>query len=176
MKNGSRDLRFVLKIKAKPMDLYRALTSARELCRWWLEGAETDARSGGRLRMIWPNVRDAQKKTPFPSAKVALRDAEGRFLDLDAGRKVSWSWQVPPRKKIPPLCTFYIEPKGRGAQLTMIHAGFSKEPSADPVFNGSAEGWEDCLSKLRLYLETGKTCKAKRLSFKDLPKLLKEAK
>ena len=171
----TRDLRFTVRIKAKPEQIYRALTSATELCRWWLQGAETDARNVGRFRMIWPKIKKAdgdQPHRPFPT-HVAMGDSEGYFVDLEPGRKVAWMWKLPRRAQYPALSSFFIDPRRRSlCEVTLVHAGFSAKPSADKAFTGCAEGWEDCLSKLKLYLETGRTCKSQALCFKGLKRLL----
>jgi uncharacterized protein YndB with AHSA1/START domain len=171
----TRDLRFTVRIKAKPEQVYRALTSATELCRWWLQGAETDARSVGRFRMVWPRVKrhdgDGAERV-FPPNGAALGDSEGTFVDLEPGRKVAWLWKLPRRCRFPALSSFFIQPHGRGCEVTLLHAGFSCRPVADKAYAGCAEGWEDCLSKLKLYLETGRTCKAQALSFKAVKPLL----
>ncbi len=177
----TRDLRFTLRIKAKPEQVYRALTSATELCRWWLAGAETDARSAGRFRMVWPKVKPKASENgnghsgkSFPP-NTALGDSEGYFVDLEPGRKVAWMWKLKRAKRLyPPLSSFFIERSGRGCEVTLVHAGFSSAASADKFYQGCAAGWEDCLSKLKLYLETGRTCKAQPLDFTELKSLLKE--
>src|SRR5579872_2787039 len=138
-KSKTRDLRFTLKIKAKPDQVYKALTSATELCRWWLQGAETDARNSGRFRMVWP------KLARFPKT-VALGDAEGFFVDLEPGRKVAWMWKLRVGR-YPPLASFFIQPSGRGSEVTLLHGGFKASASSEKYFRGCAEGWEDCLSK-----------------------------
>ncbi|MDE2040253.1 MAG: SRPBCC domain-containing protein [Elusimicrobia bacterium] len=162
-----RDLRFVLRIKAKPEQVYRALTSATELCRWWLQGAETDARNVGRFRMVWPKVKSkGAGGRAFPPHGVAMGDSEGYFVDLEPGRKVAWLWKLPRRCRYPALASFFIQSRGAGCEVTLIHAGFSSSPSCDKAFQGCAAGWEDCLAKLKLYLETGRTLKAQPLSFK----------
>jgi uncharacterized protein YndB with AHSA1/START domain len=172
----TRDLRFTLKIKAKPEQVYRALTSATELCRWWLQGAETDARNVGRFRMVWPRVKrkdgaDGAERA-FPPNGAALGDSEGYFVDLEPGRKVAWMWKLPRGRRFPPLSSFFIQPHGRGCELTLLHAGFSHSSAYDRIYEGCAAGWEDCLAKLKVYLETGRTCKAQALSFKGMKALL----
>ena len=177
-RSRTRDLRFTVVIKARPQAVYRALTSATELCRWWLQGAETDARSGGRLRMIWPRVKDnralvpARRAARFFPPHAAMGDSEGHFVDLEPGRKVAWIWKLPRRHLVPPLSSFFITPRGRGCEVTLVHGGFSSRRPADKCFAGCAEGWDDCLAKLKLYLETGRTCKAQILSLTALKSLL----
>lgn len=174
-RSKTRDLRFTLKIKAKPEQVYKALTSATELCRWWLQGAETDARNAGRFRMVWPDLRrkHGRAERVFPP-NVALGDSEGYFVDLEPGRKVAWMWKLPRANRYPPLSSFFLQPSGRSCEVTLLHAGFSGKADADRYFQGCAEGWEDCLAKLKLYLETGRTCKSQALTFDGLKQLLKE--
>jgi uncharacterized protein YndB with AHSA1/START domain len=178
----TRDLRFSVRIKARPDAVYRALTSATELCRWWLQGAETDARSGGRLRMVWPRLKcrcdndgGGRSGRLFPP-NAAMGDSEGCFVDLEPGRKVAWMWRQSGRRGIPPLSSFFIMPMGRGCEVTLLHCGFSNRSPADKHYDGCSQGWEDCLAKLKLYLETGRACKTQILTFDCLKSLIKEAK
>jgi len=157
----TRDLRFSVRIRAKPDAVYKALTSARELTRWWLLGAETDARCSGRVRMVWPRVRgrDGCRKGGFG-------EREGVFVDLEPGRKVAWLWK-PARgeKKTPPLTSLFIDPRRGSCEVTLLHSGFPTAASCDAVYAGYACAWEDGLAKLKLYLETGKTCKMEIVDF-----------
>ena len=173
-RSKTRDLRFTLQIRAKPADVYKALTSATVLCRWWLAGAETDARNTGRFRMVWPTVRrHGRNERVFPP-NVALGDSEGHFVDLEPSRKVAWMWKLPRGGRYPALSSFFLQPKGRGCEVMLLHAGFSAKADADKYFTGCADGWEDCLAKLKLYLETGRTCKSQALTFEGLKQLLRE--
>lgn len=147
---STRDIRLAATIRAKPELVYRSLTSARELTRWWLQGAETDARNAGRLRMIWPRVKGL----------TGFGEREGVFVDLEPARKVAWLWK-PARgeKGVPALTSIFVLPARGGSEVTLLHSGFSAAASADALFNGYARAWEDGLAKLKLYLETGRTCK-----------------
>lgn len=162
MPSTTLDIRLSAFIKAEPEQAYRALTSARELCVWWLDRAETETRSMGRLRMVWPNG----------GKKGRASEATGVFVDLEPGRKVAWLWDSPPRPRwVPALVTFHIEPKPRGAQVTLIHAGFSGAASRLKLLEECRCGWEDCVAKLKLYLEAGKTFKGETLSLAQAEKL-----
>ena len=152
----TRDIRLTATIRAKPELVYRSLTSARELTRWWLEGAETDARNAGRLRMIWPRAR-AKDGSRCPG----FGEREGVFVDLEPARKVAWLWK-PARgeKGVPALASIFILPaRGGKSEVTLLHSGFPSAASADAVYGRYARAWEDGLAKLKLYLEKGRTCK-----------------
>lgn len=152
---STRDIRLAAIIRAKPELVYKSLTSARELTRWWLLGAETDARNAGRLRMVWPRVRgkDGTRASGFG-------ERVGVFVDLEPARKVAWLWK-PARgeKGVPALTSIFVLPARGGSEVTLLHAGFPGGAKADLLYNGYARAWEDGLAKLKLYLETGRTCK-----------------
>ena len=154
----TRDIRFELRIRAKPEQIYRALTSARELCRWWLLGAETEARSVGRVRLVWP--RPVRGEEIFPRD---LGELEGAFVDLEPGRKVAWLWKDSARlknRRVPLLTSVFIVPKARACEVTLVHSGFPTAVSSDKTCRAFSRGWEDAMAKLKLYLETGASCKA----------------
>ena len=73
-RSRTRDIRISVPVNASPERIFRAFTSARDLCVWWAARAETDARNMGRLRMVWPQAGDARGE-----------DAKGIFVDLEPG-------------------------------------------------------------------------------------------
>lgn len=151
----TRDVRFSVRLRAEPWAVYQSLTSARELTRWWLLGAETDARNAGRVRMVWPRVRGSD------GARCdGLGEREGVFVDLEPGKKVAWLFK-PARgdRRAPPLVSVFIDKRRGGCEVTLLHSGFKSAPSYDELYRGYSRAWEDGLAKLKLYLETGRTCK-----------------
>jgi len=152
-------------MRAAPVDAYRALTSARELCVWLADRAETDARSMGRMRIVWPKADG-----------VEPCEASGVFVDLERACKVAWLWDDRTRPSgVPPLVSVFIEerPRRMGSTLTLVHAGFSGAASKRALLDEFRARWEDFLAKLRLYLDAGKTCKNGRLTLSELQMLLK---
>jgi len=154
-----RDIRLRVPVRARPERVWRCLTSARELCAWWTERAETDARNGGRLRLIWP-----------ATAREPVREVRGFFVDLDPARKVAWVWSRGARG-VPPLVSFFVEPRRGGSTLTVHHGGFSTAPSARKRYADWERLWEDGVAKLVLYLDTGRAVKSEQVSLADLPRL-----
>ncbi len=161
---STRDIRLAATIRAKPELVYRSLTSARELTRWWLQGAETDARNAGRLRMIWPRAR-AQDGVRAPG----FSEREGVFVDLEPARKVAWLWKpVRGERGVPALSSIFVLPARGGSEVTLLHSGFPSAARADELYHGYARAWEDGLAKLKLYLETGRTCKLESIDFETV--------
>jgi len=161
---STRDIRLVAPIRVKPELVYRGLTSARELTRWWLQGAETDARNAGRLRMVWPRAKgkDGARAPGFG-------EREGVFVDLEPARKVAWLWKpIRGERGVPALTSIFVLPARGGSEVTLLHSGFSSAVSADKLYQGYARAWEDGLAKLKLYLETGRTCKLESLDLETV--------
>lgn len=157
----TRDVRFAVKLRAEPAAVYQALTSARELTRWWLLGAETDARNAGRVRMVWPRVRCSDG-----TRCAGLGEREGVFVDLEPAHKVAWLFKpVRGDRRAPPLVSVFIDKRRGGCEVTLLHAGFKSAPSYDELYHGYARAWEDGLAKLKLYLETGRSCKMETVDF-----------
>ncbi len=154
----TQDIRVAAEIHVSPGRVYRTLVSARELCVWWLDRAETEARSMGRFRMVW-SALNRKKKI----------EATGVFVDLEPAQKVAWIWDAKTRPSgVPPLVTFFIEEKGKGCNVTLVHAGFSAAASRRRLVQSYREMWEDTIAKLKLYLESDRTCKGERLTLADV--------
>ena len=144
-------------VKAQSERVYAAATSARQLCAWWVDRAETDIRNMGRFRLMWPSRTGR-------SGPVGC----GAFVDLEPGKKLAWMWDTASLPRgVPLLTSLFLEPKRGGSQVTLVHAGFSARSFADRIFRSYSQGWEDCLAKLALYAESGKTCKADRLTLAE---------
>ena len=161
------DIRVATSLRAAPGEVYRALTSARELCIWLADRAETDARSMGRMRIVWPKVE-----------WIESPEASGVFVDLEPEQKVAWLWDDRTRPDgVPALVSMFIEerPRKMGSTLTLIHAGFSGAASKRKLLERYRSRWEDFLAKLRLYLDAGKTCKKDLLTLSDLELLLRRS-
>ena len=167
---STRDIRLEAKIRAKPERVYQALTSARELTRWWVLGAETDARNAGRVRLVWPRLKGGQGSLPG-----GFGERSGVFVDLEPARKVAWLWKPAAGEKgvVPPLCSIFILPtRSAGAsEVSLLHSGFPSAKASDGLYLHYARNWEDGLAKLKLYLEAGKTCKADVIDLESAARL-----
>jgi uncharacterized protein YndB with AHSA1/START domain len=157
------DIRISTHIQAEAGRVYRALTSARELCVWWVDKAETEARSMGRFRLVWPS-HDRKKNI----------EATGVFVDLEREKKVAWIWDDASRPSgLPALVSFFIEEGESGCEVILVHAGFSAAASKRRMLEGFRVIWEDVISKLKLYLESEKICKGELLTLSDVELLAK---
>ena len=159
------DIRVSAFVKAEAGHVYRSLTSAKELCVWWVDKAETEARNMGRFRLVWRS-QDRKKNI----------EATGVFVDLEREKKVAWIWDDKSRPAgLPPLVSFFIEEGEDGCEVLVVHAGFSAAASKRRMLEGFRVIWEDVIAKLKLYLESEKIAKGELLTLKDV-ELLSAAK
>jgi uncharacterized protein YndB with AHSA1/START domain len=129
-----------VEIAAPPERVFRALTSADEIPRWWgQEGVyrttkwTTDLRVGGRWRA---DGVGADGKAFF---------VEGEFLEIDAPHKLVHTWR-PEWDEGVTTVTYEIEAIAGGARVTVKHTGFGERRDSCA---GHAFGWEQVLGWLR---------------------------
>ncbi len=143
----TRDIRADVTVKAAPERVWRALTSSRELGRWWGCSAIADPRNGGEVKLRW----SGPASDSYPQGLGAL---EGIFVDLEPGRKVAWIWKLPADLgDVPPLSSVFLTPIKGGCEVTALHSGF-EAGAADNHREAFARGWAGALRRLRSYLET----------------------
>ncbi len=126
-------------VAAPPEVVFRALTT-EELERWW-GSAETyrltawtaDLRVGGRWQVT---VRDASGK---------LVPVGGKFLEIDAPRKLVQTWNPTWESSAPTRVTYLLSEIPGGTRVTVRHEGFGDH--ADACL-GHTDGWEHVLNCL----------------------------
>jgi uncharacterized protein YndB with AHSA1/START domain len=79
---ATRKIELKVWIRAKQERVFKALTEAKDLDRWFLGNASTDPRPGGRFLISW-------SKDP---AGKGCGDVESKFVDFVPHSKVSFLW------------------------------------------------------------------------------------
>jgi len=113
-----------------PERTFALVTEPERLRRWNIIAGRIAAEVGGESRM-----------TVAPGCH-----AVGRLLELDPGRRVSWtqSWEGRDEDPGPPATvSITLAPAGGGTRLTLVHAGLDEAQAA-----GHAEGWGWYLQRL----------------------------
>jgi uncharacterized protein YndB with AHSA1/START domain len=129
-------------LKAQPDKVYAAWTDPEKILKWFgpdkiaVLSAETDARLGGRFRIV------------MLGADGEEHDVSGTYLEVVPNEKLvfTWAWRSTPERQS--LVTVLIKPDGTGSMLTLIHEQFFDEAARDR----HREGWSGCLDKLENYL------------------------
>lgn len=139
-KKDSRTIEKTLEIGAPPEAVWKALTDAKELVRWFPLKAEVEPRVGGRIWMSWDGVFEG----------------EHRIKIFEPGRHLQTTWS--PMTKDDHRSTelsvdYHLEGRGGGTVLRLVHSGFGRGAAWDDEYDGINTGWTFELRSLRLYLE-----------------------
>jgi uncharacterized protein YndB with AHSA1/START domain len=127
---------------APPARVFSAWTDPEKIGRWMgPEGvetlsAETDARAGGRYRLI---MRSPDGET---------HDVSGVYREVVPNQKLvfTWAWRSTPERES--MVTITLKPDGDGTLLTLTHEQFFDEGARDR----HQHGWTGALEKLGGYL------------------------
>lgn len=132
-------LAIVRKLKASPRAVWRALTQPEALQRWMgpsddfqVLTAEADVRVGGHYRIVMNSPDGAEQAVG------------GVYREVEADRKLvyTWAWQSTPERES--LVTVELTPAGDGTELLLKHEGFADKESRDR----HQQGWSRCVRRL----------------------------
>jgi uncharacterized protein YndB with AHSA1/START domain len=134
---GTRSAGGEITIDASPERVWRALTDARELERWFPLDARVESGEGGTIWMSWRNE--------FASDMKILIWEPPRHL------RTAWSFH---EGELPAQVTDYtLESEGGKTVLRVVTSGFPLDPSWDGWVEGTNRGWAFELRSLKHYLE-----------------------
>ena len=124
-------LTFEFDLPHPPEKVWRALTDPSLLAQWLLPAVGFELAPGAAFRFQAP---------PQPGWDGTVNC---RFLEIEAQRKLSWSWVV---GDIDTVVTFTLEPTATGTRLTLVQSGF--KPDQRRNFAGARYGWRMMGGKL----------------------------
>ena len=139
-------------IAAAPDRVYRALTDAAEVARWFATSAKVDPTPGGRFTFEFL-FDDASRN----------HTVDGELRTLTPNRTVAYSWPAG-HAKLPTDVSFSLAPKDGGTELTLVHSGW-KDGTTDAMKEHDM-GWGFFLSNLKSFLEEGKDHRAAAMGMK----------
>jgi len=119
--------------------VWRALTEAEELVRWFPFEAQVDPGQGGRVWLSWgdPWFFDTSIEVWRPGEHLRL--IENRTDELARDARIAMD--------------FTLEGRGGTTVLRMVHSGFGPGEEWDEEFDGISRGWAYELRCLRHYLD-----------------------
>ena len=129
-------------IKASPEIIFRALTEARDLVRWFCDRATSDPREGGELTACWKTGKTGQKgravfKRIVPGTQVQL-------LWIDDG-------QGAVQDQARHLLSYSIKVKRGTSEVTMQDE--DSPPPDEDTYAFIDQGWNSVLLELKDYCE-----------------------
>lgn len=135
---GTRSARGQVEIDAPVERVWRALTEAAELERWFPLDARVTPGEGGAVWMSWRNEYAAESK----------------ILEWDPPHRLVTSWGWHEEDVAPAQRTEYVlEGKGGRTLVRVTTSGFPTDPSWDGWVEGTVRGWRFELTSLKHYLE-----------------------
>lgn len=128
-----------------PDRLFRALTDAAEIGRWW---------GGGRGGSFVTWRGKAEAGAPWQAEGVFSRGrsfaASGHILEIDPGRRMVQSWHADWDDMALTEASMLFEPFEGGVMLTLVHKGFENR---EPACQAQAHMWWRVIKWLRPYLQ-----------------------
>ena len=132
-KKETRSVEGEVRIEAPPERVWRALTAADELERWFPLEAEVEPGEGGSIYLSW-------------GGEVAGA-SEILVWEPPHHLRTSWDWGGA-------VTDYYVEAaEGGGTHLRVVTSGFPTDASWDDWVEGTRRGWAYELRSLRHYLE-----------------------
>ena len=150
----TRTLEISLDIDAAVSRVWNALTDPDQLRQWFPLMAEVDPGRDGSIRLTWGPELDGRNaiiawevdrylKTSWfepaaPDGPLAGQAERNFYADHETRRKMT--------------VEFFLQSKGEGTELRMVHAGFPTTPDWDEEYEAHARGWIFELNSLANYL------------------------
>jgi uncharacterized protein YndB with AHSA1/START domain len=139
-----------LDIAATPDEVWRALTEAKELVRWFPVEARVTPGQGGSMVWSWGEHWDWETRIDAwePGRLLRLVQEDARPYDAQ-GRPLPPGQAEPARIAM----EFTLETVQGKTRLRLVHSGFGRGAAWDDEVEGITEGWQAELASLRHYLE-----------------------
>jgi uncharacterized protein YndB with AHSA1/START domain len=145
----TRAFRMSLDLDATPEEVWRALTQADELVRWFSTGARVTPGEGGTMVWSWGEGEDWQTRIDAWEPGRRLRLVQDAAKPYDAeGRPLAAEEAEPARIAM----EFTLETVQGKTRLRLVHSGFGHGAAWDAEVDGISEGWQAELRSLRHYL------------------------
>jgi uncharacterized protein YndB with AHSA1/START domain len=117
-----------------PEKVWRALTDPALLAEWLLPVFGLQLESGAAFTF---------KTQPYPGWDGTVNC---RILEVDAHRKLSYTWVVGDDMELDTVVTFTLTPTASGTRLSLVQSGF--KPDQKRNFAGARYGWKMMGGKL----------------------------
>lgn len=129
----SRTFEHSVTVDAPRDDVFRALTDAGELKRWWITDGISEPRSGGRFRYEWKMADPANDHVQ-----------EGAYDEVVDGERIAYPWSGGASQ-----VTLTLSERDGATQVSLVHAGITDD------FERYQQGWQGFLANLKSVLEGG---------------------
>ncbi len=150
MAEKKREYEMKIDIEAPPEEVWRALTEAQELVRWFPLQAKVEPRQGGAMHWSWGKswTWETRIEAWEPPRLLRLVQEDSRPYDAD-GKPLPAGQAAPARLVV----EFALESRAGKTSLRLVHSGFGRGARWDEEFDGIQMGWQFELRSLKQYLQ-----------------------
>jgi len=150
MSNKNGFVKQTVVIKSPQEVVFRALTNADELIRWFPTRVESDPRPGGKFKFAWE----------FANASENGSQA-GEYVEVVPNSMLSYTWQA---DTIPTLVSIQLSEANGETTLDLDHASLQEGADGDKLHEMHANQWGFFLMNLKGYLEAGMDMRKEKLN------------
>jgi uncharacterized protein YndB with AHSA1/START domain len=140
---ATRTVEDEIEIAAPVEAVWRALTEAEELARWFPTEAQVTPGVGGEIRLVWGDMFAWDQHIHIWEPGEHLRTTY----------VMSPSDADPEAEPLEIAIDFHLEAKAGGTVLRVVHSGFGSDAPWDKEYHGVMRGWRYELQSLQHYLE-----------------------
>ena len=132
-----RSVEATIELPASPAEVWRAITDASEIVKWFCFDAEIEPGPGGLARLRWTDEFDWSYRIEAwePARRLRMVSAQERS---DGPALIALEW--------------LLEARGGSTVLRVVHSGFGYGAEWDDEVDGTGRGWYGELRNLRHYL------------------------
>jgi uncharacterized protein YndB with AHSA1/START domain len=136
---GTRDIDTSIELAAPPERVWRAISEAAEIAKWFAPVVRVTEAPERRLFVSWGEGMEMEVPITVVEPPRRLRHRFGENGDTSAPLWVDW--------------TLEAGAGGASTTLRLVHSGFSAAPAWDEEFESTRRGWRVFLANLRHYVE-----------------------
>jgi uncharacterized protein YndB with AHSA1/START domain len=133
-RSQSESISFEFDLQHSPEKVWRALTDPALLAQWLLPVVDLELEPGAAFTF---------RTQPYPGWDGTV---SCRFLEIEAQRKLGYTWVVGDNMELDTVVTFTLTPTGSGTRLSLVQSGF--RPDQKQNFGGARYGWKMMGGKL----------------------------
>ena len=135
-------------INAPAEHVWKALTDASEITRWFATDATIEPQTGGTWSLNWYGDFPWNSRIEIfePNQHLRIVMNQGPHAAHDSGSAES-------TQAVPVMVDYYLESQGGQTTLRIVHSGFGAGADWDEEYEGVRTGWEFEIQILRHYLE-----------------------
>jgi uncharacterized protein YndB with AHSA1/START domain len=157
-KSTGRKFETEIEIKAPVEAVWKALTDAEELTRWFPQRASVTPGIGGKILLSWPGITAWNLRVDEWKPNEHLRAVYDLQADVivktdEAPETAIKLAEASKGKSLQLAVDYFLQGRGGSTVLRLVHSGFGTGSPWDEEFDGISWGWLKELRSLRHYLE-----------------------